>query len=113
MAITKIVDFGTLWQTVFGDASGTLKTSDAGLDCSPIGALGSAVRVGAGASVRCYNNSNAVVWVKFGAQGVAAPTGYADGLPIPINSMVVYNSGASEWIISNAATTFGYTSSSS
>jgi len=106
--ITKIVDIGTIWQTVFGDEPGVLKTAEAGQDYAPIGALGAAVRVGAATTVLCYNNSGAVAWVKFGPQAVAVPTGFADGLPIPANSMREYNSGANEWVISNVATTFGY-----
>jgi hypothetical protein len=104
----RIVDPAKIGQVTFSSTAQVKRNSESGLDFAPAGALGTAVRVGPSTPVLCYNNSAAVAWVAFGSQAVAAPTGYANGLPIPANSMFVYNSGESEWIISNVATTFGY-----
>jgi hypothetical protein len=109
--ITKIVDPSSIIQYLFDDATQVMRTAESGHDFKPIGALNAVTRIGAGVTIRCYNNTGAVHWVKFGTSAVTAPTNFADGLPVPANSFVDYNSGASEYIISDVATMFGYTAS--
>ena len=73
-----------------------------------LGALNTAKRCGKFKPVMVFNVSAAVVYVKFGDSTVTAPTGGADGVPIPPNNYVVLASGQNEFVISNVATTFGY-----
>lgn len=106
--ITKVVDIGTVIQSVFAAAAGVVRVAQSGLDLKPLGALNSAKKVGAGSPVMVFNSGASTDYVTFGAATVSAPSGAADGIPIPSQQSVLLNSGDSEWIISKAATTFGY-----
>lgn len=106
--IRRITDMGTLLQAIFADLAGSIKVSEGGLDLAILGALNTAVRVGPAAVIRVFNAGGATAYVAFGAQGMAAPTGPTDGIPVPAGQYLVVNSGAKEWVRASAATMFGY-----
>jgi hypothetical protein len=85
------------------------KNSDAGLPWAPVGAIDSAVKVGANTPVRVYNGNAAVQFVIFGDASVAAPTGAADGIPVKAGESVVFNSGLNAYVRGSVATLFAYT----
>ncbi len=86
------------------------KNSDAGLSWKPLGSISTAVRVGKSTPVMVFNNSGSVNLVAFGDASVAAPTDPSNGLPVNEYERVVFNSGENEYIRSNSALVFVYTS---
>jgi hypothetical protein len=74
-----------------------------------LGALGAAVGTDLGVLVAVFNDSTTVSYVALGTtSAVAAPTSPANGIAIPPNSYLIVPMGTNNWIISNAATTYGY-----
>lgn len=61
-----------------------------------------------GATVAVFNNSATVDFVAVGPQTATAPTGGANGIPVPPYAYIYVSMGANQFIISAAATTFGY-----
>jgi hypothetical protein len=106
--IRKILDIGSIVQSIFADGAATIRVAESGLDLSILGALGAGVRVGSGAPIMCFNSAGAVAYVSFGVQGLAAPTGPTNGIPVPAGQSIMLNSGDQEWIRSSAATVYGY-----
>jgi len=73
-----------------------------------LGAIGTAKRCGKFASVRVANTAATGAFVAFGVDNtLAAPTGIADGLYIPPNSVVYLSAGENAWIRASAATVQG------
>ena len=87
---------------------GAQKTMEMGHKFTILGALDTARGVGRGLTVGCFNNSAAVVFVATGDASMAAPTGPADGIPVPAYSYVFVALGQDNTIISNSANCFGY-----
>jgi len=90
------------------DAAVTATTTTQGIDQGlsvPSGKGGKA-----GGYVLIFNNSATVSFVKTGtdASNLPAPTGGANGIPIPPNDWLVISMGSNKYIRANAATTFGY-----
>ena len=107
--VNKVTNPQQILQQTFADKSGVVRQSESGLDWTPKGAAGSAVRVGPGCPILCYNSIGTVGFVTFGVQSMAAPTGPTDGIPILPNSTFVINSGDLEWVRASAATIFVFT----
>lgn len=56
-----------------------------------------------------YNNSTSVAWVALSTAVIAgAPTGYANGIPLPPNSWSQLSSGPNSFIYTSAATVGTY-----
>lgn len=113
MSFVKITDPAKIIQLVFDDESNVNKIAESGMSLQPIGALGSPVRVGQTRPVLVYNSGASVAFVKFGQQGITAPAGAADGIPVLPNSLFVLNSGSNDWVIASSAAVFGYAASNS
>ena len=76
---------------------------------SILGNLATAVPVGYGAIVRCYNNDQSVHFVAVGIAAMGAPSTPANGIPIPANSYITINTAdQGEFIRSDNAKVFGY-----
>jgi hypothetical protein len=103
------VGLGQIGQQIHDVQSGNRKTGDAGLAWTPIGDVGTAVKVGYRTPVRLYNSTGAVIFVSFGLYGMAAPSTAANGMPVLAGSMIVYNSGYNNYVRSSGAGLFGYT----
>src|SRR5271157_636139 len=74
-----------------------------------LGALNSGVSIAQkGATIAVYNNSGSTAFVALYAQTGAAPSSGANGICLPPNSYTYVCMGANQFIISNAATVFGY-----
>jgi hypothetical protein len=105
--INRITDIGKVIQSIFADAAASIRVAEAGLDLSPIGALGSRVRIGPSQPILVYN-SGAIGYIKFGDQTVTAPVNATDGIPVLAGQVFMLNSGSNEWVIASAGTLFGY-----
>lgn len=106
--INKVTDLGKIRQAVFADEASVNRHSESGLDWTPIGDVATAIRVGQAAPVLAFNSTGAVLYVAFGDEGMAAPTGPANGIPVAAGEKFVINSGANEFIRSSAAGLFAY-----
>jgi hypothetical protein len=73
-----------------------------------LGALNAGVQVDQGSLVAVYNNSASTAFVITGLTLPAAPSTGANGIPIPPNSYLIIPMGQTNFIISSAATCFGY-----
>lgn len=74
----------------------------------PAGAADSERRFEAGVTIAFFNSDTVVHWVAFGATGLAAPTGYADGIPLAPRQFTVLAAGADTAAISDSAGVFAY-----
>jgi hypothetical protein len=106
--VKRITDLGSIFQAIFADLAGIMKTSDGGLDWVIKGSATTAVRVGENATVMLYNSTGGTLFVAFGAQAMAAPTAATDGLPVLAGETRVYNSGSNPWVRASAAGVFAY-----
>lgn len=106
--ITKVANPGSIQQATFDDEAGVLRVAESGLDLVAIGALGTAIRVGSGCPIMVFNSAGAIAYVAFGVQGMSAPTGPANGIPIQAGEKFMINSGSLEWIRASASTVYGY-----
>jgi hypothetical protein len=106
--VTSVTNLGTMQQAVFADAAAVIRVAESGLDWHPLGSITTAVLCQPNTPVLIYNSTGTVLFVAFGSQTVAAPTSAANGLPVPANSTVVYNSGVNSWVIGSAAGLFAY-----
>lgn len=104
----KALDPARIGIKSFSNLAEVNKNSDAGLSWTPLGAANAAIRVGPKTPVMCFNNTGAVVFVSFGDQIMAAPSAPANGMPVPANSFVVYNSGDQTWVRASSANCFVY-----
>jgi hypothetical protein len=94
----------------YSDASGTYKVMTGFGAPAPVGALGSAYNTQLGTTMMFFNSDTAVHYVKFGGAAVTAPSGPADGIPLPPGQLVVMNIGpTNSAVISDSALVFGYT----
>lgn len=111
--IRRITDPAKRDQASFADFAQTLRTAEAGLDLTPVGAIAPAVRIGESTPILVFNSGASIAYVAFGAQTVAAPTGPANGIPVLPNEKLMLNSGPNAWIIASSAAVFGYTGDAS
>jgi hypothetical protein len=107
--ITKITNPMQIFQAIFGDSAGVVRASESGLDWTPKGAAGTAIRVDQGTPCLCFNSSGSVQFVAFGDQTVAAPSSASNGIPILAGQTFIVNSGEKEWIRASAASVFVFT----
>ena len=74
-----------------------------------VGALDKATNIGFGMNVRIFNSDAATHFVAVGVLGMAAPTGPADGYPIPAGQYITINTADLGGLIrSDSALVFGY-----
>jgi hypothetical protein len=106
--IKQVYDPGAARQAVYSDEAQSERSSEAGLNWKPKGAIGTRVRVEKAMPVMLYNSAAAVAFVKFGDQSVTAAADAASGIPVLPNSILVVNSGLDEYVIASAATVFAY-----
>ena len=106
----KRTDPSKIQQDIFSSLAKVYKVAQAGLSWLPKGTATVAMRVDPSTPVMFFNNSSSVVFVKFAptSTGIAAPTGPSDGLPVPANQTVVYNSGSNSYYISSSAAVYAY-----
>lgn len=104
--IKKITNPQQIFQAVYGDGSSIIRVAESGLNWTPRGAAGTAVRVDKGTPVLCYNSGAGVAFVAFGDQTMSAPTAATNGIPVLAGQTFVLNSGDSEWVRASAATLF-------
>jgi len=104
----KVTNPATIAQLTFQDSASVQKNSESGLEWSPLGAIGAAIKVGEGIPVLVFNSGGTVAYVAFGDYNMAAPTGPTDGVPVFPNEKFVVNSGAKTWVRASAAAVFGY-----
>ena len=106
----KRTDPGKIQQDIFSSPAKVNKIAQAGLSWLPIGAANVATRTEQNAPVMFFNSAGTIAYVKFAATsaGIVAPTGPADGLPVPAGQTVVYKSGSKSYYIASAATVFSY-----
>ncbi len=106
--VTSVVNMGTLMQAIFADYAAVIRVAQAGLDWTPIGSITSAVQCGRNTPVMIYNSTGTTLYIVFGSQSVAAPTGPANGVPVLSGQIFVANSGLSSWVIGSAAGLYAY-----
>jgi hypothetical protein len=106
MKTPRAIGPGTAQSRMFDPLAYVNRVSNAGLSWSPLGAAGSAVLVGAITPVMVFSATAA--FVAFGNDSVAAPTSAANGLPVPANTPVFYNSGPNTHVIGSASSVFIY-----
>lgn len=106
----KAIDPAKIGISSYDSRAQVQKNSDAGLSWKPLGSISTAVRVGAHTPVMIFNNSGAISFVAFGDASLASPTNPSNGLPVSDYERVVFNSGENEYIRSNSALVFVYTS---
>lgn len=104
----KVTNPATIAQLTFQDSASVQKQAESGLDWSPLGPLGAAVKVGEGIPVLVFNSGATVGYVAFGDYNMAAPTGPTDGIPVLPNEKFILNSGAKTWIRASLPAIFGY-----
>jgi hypothetical protein len=98
----------TAQENAYNDFAGAVKKIPLYGSLIPLGAANAVTLVSMGATIFFYNNSDAVDWVAFGDGSVTAPSGGADGLPIPANTLIGYSAADNSAFISIADTTFAY-----
>lgn len=106
--IKKITNPQQIFQSVYGDSSSVIRMAEGGLDWTPKGAAGTAVRVDKGTPILCYNGGAGVAFVAFGAQGMSAPSSAANGIPVLAGQTFILNSGDNEWVRASSASLFVY-----
>lgn len=104
----KITNLGSIHQNTYSDDAKVLRVAETGHNLAPKGAIATAVKVGDGQPVMVFNSDTNPHYVKFGDESVAAPSGPANGIPIPAGQFLVLNSGANMWIRSDSATVYAY-----
>lgn len=88
--------------------AGALKMLPVAGMLTPIGSLISAVALpDLGTTVAIFNPTGGVLYVKFGDSTVTAPTGGADGIPVPPSQYITLAAGPYGYVISNGPM-FGY-----
>jgi len=87
---------------------GAQKNYEVGKLLRPLGDLATAKSANPGATIYCYNEDTATHWVKTGASAVAAPTGSANGIPIPPTSYFAVATGMDSFIRSDSNKVFGF-----
>lgn len=106
--VNQVTNMGTLMQAIFADLAAVIRVAQAGLDWNPLGDCTAAVQCGRNMPVMLYNSTGAVLYVKFGAQNVTAPTTAANGIPIAAGEKFVASSGVNSWVIASAVGIFAY-----
>jgi hypothetical protein len=106
----KSIDPARIGITSYDATAQVQKNSDAGLSWKPLGAVGSAVRIGKCTPVMLFNNSGTTQFVSFGTSSVAVPAGPGTGIPVLNNQPVVYNSGEHDYVIASSSSVYVYTS---
>jgi len=102
-------DMASVPSLVFNKYAGGNKTISIGPSLSILGPLNAAVGVPQGSALWIYNNSGTLAYVAFGqTSAVAAPSSPANGIPLPPNAYTYLSAGENSFVISNAATVFGY-----
>lgn len=104
-------------QLKFSDDSCTDKVSESGHNFfhgtsnaeGLLGDLAAGVVVDKYSPVYVFNTTGSTAFVAFGDAGLAAPTGGANGIPIPAARGLMLNSGDNTVIRSSVAGLFGYT----
>jgi hypothetical protein len=106
----KRTDPGKIQQDIFSAAAKVQKKADGGLSWVAKGPANVATRVDTSTPVMFFNSSTTVAYVSFAttSTGISAPTGAANGLPVPGGQTVVYNSGSNCYYIASAATILSY-----
>lgn len=74
----------------------------------PMGNLGTQVLVNAGSTIWVFNSDTAIHYVITGASGLAAPTGPANGIPVPPGEYICISNAGDNGIRSDSALVFGY-----
>ena len=94
----------------YNDKSGALKTLGTTKGhLLPIGALNPGKEIALGSMVHVFNSDTAIHYVITGEAGVVtAPTGPANGIPVPPGEYIAISMGQDQEIISDSATVFGY-----
>ena len=93
----------------YNDESGGLKVVGQILgDLQPIGAISAIQKTEQGKTIALFNSDTAIHWVKFGDASVAAPTGFADGLPVPPGQYSFFSVGRNCGFRSDSALVFAY-----
>ena len=88
--------------------AGALKMLPVAGMLTPIGSLATKVALpDLGTTVAIFNPTTGVLYVKFGNNTVTAPTGGADGIPVPAGQYLTLASGPYGYVIASGAV-FGY-----
>jgi hypothetical protein len=107
-ANTGIRGVHTVDELVYNEAAGARKVLPLGGLLTPVGALGAAYNAGAGATVAVFNNTASPIFFAVGDAAVVAPTGPANGVPVPAYSYFYASLGANTHIIASSASGFGF-----
>jgi hypothetical protein len=93
----------------YNDAAGASKAINMLGHLVPLGAANTVQSPGQGRTIAFFNsNASTVRWVRFGNNTVTAPTGYADGVPLPPGEYTILGLGPNTSYIANNADVFAY-----
>lgn len=106
--VTKLSDIGKIPQAIYSPDAQVQRNSDSGLSWTPIGAVGSEVKINKSIPVLFYNSGGTVAYVAFGSNGSVTVTGPTDGMPVLPNQTAVYNSGPFEWVKASSGSVYAY-----
>lgn len=104
----KPVAASTIPQNLYTPDINAQRRAESGQYWTPLGALNTAVNVGAKYSVMVFNSGGAVHYVKTGDGSVTAPTNAGNGIPIPAGATFILNMGPDSYIIADNAAVYGY-----
>lgn len=108
----KSVSASVIPELVFNRDGNSFKVSETGFSVETfLGTLNTAKECGKNKPVMIANSAGTVAYVKFGDSAVVAPTGLADGVMVPPNSLIVLASGSNTHVIASAVTVGGYVGS--
>lgn len=95
---------GLIGQLTFSEPSVATRIVNSGGAYDILGSAASAVRVGQFASLMLANTASSAAYVKFGDSTVTAPTGIADGIYLPPNSLTPLASAYDTYVIASGST---------